>query len=479
MRVMKKSELIFSALLVPVDFLMLILAGIAAYFLRVSPLVAKWRPVLFAINLPFERYFFLTLAVAIFGILIFAVSGLYHISSQKRLFKEFFQIIVAASATILVVIIYIFFSRELFESRFIVLAAWILAIIFVNFGRFFMNRLQRFLIKKYRFGIHRLLVIGNDNIGEKIIKEVKREPALGYQLIANLIEPNIEEIVAKFNNPGIDEIILADPNWPKEKVIKLVSFCEEKHLVFKFVPNLFQTLTTNSQAETLGTIPLIEIKRTALDGWGKIIKRTFDIVFSLAFIIIFSPVYLVITLLIKLDSSGPVIYKDYRYGYRKKKFEFYKFRSMRTELCDGEFGTKEGNEILKKLEEDQEKNIRNGSPLHKIKDDPRITKVGKFIRRYSLDELPQFFNVLKGEMSLVGYRPHMSYEVDKYNYEQQKMFCSKPGITGLAQISGRSDLDFNEEVKLDLFYIENWSPKLDLIISLKTPFVVLFKKHKQ
>jgi len=476
---MKKSELIFSALLVPVDFLMLILAGIAAYFLRVSPLVAKWRPVLFSINLPFERYFFLLLAVSVLGLIIFAIVGLYNVFPQRKIYKEFFQVIVGASATLLIIVLYIFFKQALFDSRFIILAAWFFVIIFITLGRFSVNYLQKFLVKKYKLGVHRLLVIGNDNIGEKIIEQVKREPSLGYQLVGNLIEPDMEEITAKFNNPGIDEIILADPNWSKDRVIRLVGFCEEKHLVFKFVPNLFQTLTTNSRAETLGTIPLIEIKRTVLDGWGKIIKRTFDIVFSLLFIIIFSPIYLIITLLIKLDSSGPIVYKDYRYGYKKKKFEFYKFRSMKTELCDGEFGTREGNEILKKLEKDQEKNIRNGSPLHKIKNDPRITKVGNFIRKYSLDELPQFFNVLKGDMSLVGYRPHMSYEVEKYSYEQKKMFCSKPGITGLAQISGRSDLDFNEEVKLDLFYIENWSLRLDLIILLKTPFVVLFKKHKQ
>lgn len=476
---MKKSELIFSALLVPVDFLMFLGAGIAAYFLRTSPLVAQWRPVLFAINLPFQRYFVLLIAVSILGILVFAISGLYNVTARKRLFKDFFQIIVAVSATLLIIILYVFFSRELFESRFIVLMAWVFAIIFITLGRFLVNHLQKVLMERYHFGTNRLLVIGKDGIGKKIIEQVKRQPSLGYQLVAHLTEPNIKKIKARINNPGVDEVMLADPNWSRKKVTELVRFCEDNHLVFKFVPNLFQTLTRNSQAETMGVIPLIEIKRTALDGWGKISKRIFDIIFSLIFIIVFSPLYFMIAILIKLDSSGSVIYKDYRYGYKKKKFEFYKFRSMRAELCDGEFGTKEGNKMLKKLEGDEESNIRKGTPLHKIKDDPRITKIGKFIRKYSLDEFPQFFNVLKGNMSLVGYRAHMSYEVAKYNYEQQKMFCSKPGITGLAQISGRSDLDFDEEVKLDLFYIENWSMKLDLIILLKTPFILLFKRYKQ
>lgn len=475
---MKKSELIFSALLVPVDFLMFLVAGIAAYFIRISPLIAQWRPVLFALNLPFQRYFILLIVVAVFGVLVFAVSGLYNITTRKKLFKEFFQIVIAVSATILAIILYVFLTSTAFESRFIILVAWVLAVVFISFGRFVINRLQKFLVKKYHFGIHRLLVIGKDGISKKIIEQVKRQPSLGYQLVTHLSEPNIEKIKVKITNPGIDEIMLADPNWSRKKVTELVRFCEDNHLVFKFVPNLFQILTRNSQAETLGTIPLIEIKRTVLDGWGKIIKRIFDIIFALAFIIIFSPLYFLIAILIKLDSPGLVIYKDHRYGYKKKKFKFCKFRSMRAELCDGDFGTKEGNIMLKRLERDQKRNIRKGSPLHKIKNDPRITKIGRFIRKYSLDELPQFFNVLKGDMSLVGYRPHMSHEVEKYSYEQQKMFCSKPGITGLAQISGRSDLDFDEEVKLDLFYIENWSFKLDLIILLKTPFIVLFSKFK-
>jgi len=132
--------------------------------------------------------------------------------------------------------------------------------------------------------------------------------------------------------------------------------------------------------------------------------------------------------------------------------------------------------MLKKLEKDNENNLREGGPLHKIKDDPRVTRLGRFLKKYSFDELPQFFNVIKGDMSLVGYRPHMSYEVEQYTKEQQKMFVAKPGITGLAQISGRSDLDFDEEVKLDLFYIENWSILLDLIIVIKTPFIILFRK---
>jgi len=475
---MKKSELIFTAILVPLDFLMLVGAGLASYFLRTNPWVIEHRPVYFSLSLPLKEYLGLVVGVSLFLLIVFALIGLYKIKVRRVLLDDFLKILVGVSAGVFVLVFYIFLRQELFNSRFLVLASWFLAIVFVALGRVVISYWQRYLMKNHHLGAHRVLIIGKDGLSQKIIENIKQEPRLGYVLSDVFPELDLDKIERKYERAGFDEIILADPDWPKKKVLELVNFCENNHVVFKFVPNLFQTLTVNSVSSTLGTIPLIEIKRTALDGWGKIIKRTFDIVLSLCFIIVFSPVFLVVALAVKLSSPGPVIYKDYRYGYKKKKFVFYKFRSMRTDLCDGEFGTEKGRQMLKQLEKDQDRNIRKGSPIHKIKDDPRITRVGRFIRKYSLDEFPQFFSVLKGDMSLIGYRPHMSYEVEKYTLEQQKMFCAKPGITGLAQISGRSDLDFDEEVKLDLFYIENWSLILDLVVLLKTPFVLLFKRHR-
>ncbi len=475
---MKKSELIFTAILVPADFLMLLAAGLTAYFIRTHEIVSGYRPVLFYINLPLGRYFMLVITMAIVMLIVFALVGLYQIKIRRYLLEDLSKIIIGVSAGAMGLVLYIFLAREWFESRFIIVVGWLLAIIFVFLGRFLVGRAQRYFSKKTLFGSHSVLIIGRDGISRRISKIIKEDPSLGYRLADVMEELDIGEVRQRTDKKQIEEVILADPDWPRERVLRLVDFCENNHLIFKFVPNLFQTLTINTRAETLETIPLIEIKRSALDGWGRIIKRLFDIVFAFLFLFVFSPVHLLIALLIKLDSPGPIIYKDYRYGYRKKKFVFYKFRSMRADLCDGEFGTKKGNQMLKKMESDHEKNLRQGSPLHKIEDDPRITKIGRFLRKYSLDELPQFLNVLKGDMSVVGYRPHMSYEVERYETRHQKMFCAKPGVTGLAQISGRSDLDFDEEVRLDLFYIENWSFFLDIIIIIKTLFVVFFKGHK-
>jgi lipopolysaccharide/colanic/teichoic acid biosynthesis glycosyltransferase len=180
-------------------------------------------------------------------------------------------------------------------------------------------------------------------------------------------------------------------------------------------------------------------------------------------LIILSPLFLILSLIIKIDSAGPVFAQLERIGEGGEKFVLFKFRSM----------IRDAHQLKKNL---IALNERNDGPLFKIKNDPRITRFGRFLRKTSLDELPQLFNVIKGEMSLVGPRPHEPEEVAKYQKHHRKVLTIKPGITGLAQISGRSDLNFEEEVKLDTYYIENWSLKLDIQIIIKTPFIVLTTK---
>jgi lipopolysaccharide/colanic/teichoic acid biosynthesis glycosyltransferase len=219
-------------------------------------------------------------------------------------------------------------------------------------------------------------------------------------------------------------------------------------------------MTTNVELNTFDGAPIIEIKRTSLDGWGKIIKRAVDIFGSLVGLIILSPFFLITALIIKIDSSGPVFVKLKRIS-QKQNFYLYKFRSM----------IKNAEELKKEI---LDKNERNGGPLFKIKNDPRITRFGRLLRKYRIDESPQLLNVLKGEMSLVGPRPHQPDEIAQYAKHHKKVLLIKPGITGMAQISGSSDLPFEEEVKLDTYYIENWSLMKDIYILLKT-LIVLFR----
>ena len=457
----------------PMDYLMLVFAGLAAYALRTSEWVAEWRPVLFNLNLPLERYLGLVLIFSLVWLIVFAFSGIYKIRRWKPL-EEFFRIIVAASAGLVTLVFYIFIKGEFFDSRFIVLTAWIFAIFFVGWGRLLMRVLQKYLIKQFHLGVHNVLMIGGDGVSEEIKAEIKEKPAAGYHLVKYFQELDLAAIKPLAESGLIDDIILANPDFPKESVLELIDFCEEKHLNFKFVPNLFQTLTTNVDFDILGGVPLVELKRTALDGWGKIIKRIIDIIGAIIGLTVFAPVTLIIAVMIKLDSPGPIIYKNQRVS-PKGFFNTYKFRSMKIEHCTGPAYDKTGEANQMEDELAAKQSGRRG-PVFKIVNDPRRTRVGRFLEEASLDELPQFFNVLLGNMSLVGPRPHMPKEVARYEKWQRKVFNIKPGLTGLGQISGRSEIDFTEEAKLDIYYLENWSLWLDFKILLKTPRAVFARR---
>jgi len=453
---MKRGELIFSVLLLPVDFVMLMAAGLATYFLR-TKILASFRPVLFEFNLPFEKYLVLVLIVTGIFLVSYAISGLYSLKSTRSTIEEFFKVIVASSAGIMAVIVYIFLRQELFDSRFLVLGAWLLAIIFVSLGRLIMRYVQRWVVSRYDFGIHKVMVIGEDDITAKIVAGIKANPALGYRIVKHMANPEVAEVKTAIGNPGIDEVILANPNYPENKVLEIIDFCHENHLAFKFVPNIYQALTANFAFDAFAGVPLVELRRTALDGWGKIAKRLIDAFGSLIGLILLSPLFGAVAFLIKWESDGPVFVHLDRMS-RNRLFKLHKFRSM----------IKDAEKYKVQLGMFNE---RADSPLFKIKNDPRITGIGRFLRKSRIDELPQLWNVLKGEISLVGPRPHQPDEIAKYGKHHRRVLAIKAGATGLAQVSGSSDLPFEEEVALDTFYIENWSfwrdAKIIILTALK------------
>lgn len=460
---MKKSELFFSAILVPIDYLMVLAAGLFAYYLRFQSALTEIRPVFYEMS--FQRYFIILLLTAVVWLIIFALTGLYNIRGTKKAIDELAKVFIACSAVVMLIIIIIFFKREFFSSRFIILSGWFLSIIFVSLARILVRALQHSLFKK-GVGVHNVLVVGQDKNADEIIKQIHLKPILGYRIVEhfNNFDPEkFEQALALAKEKAIDEVIQAAGNLPNEQILRLIDFCNDNHLIFKYAAGLAEAQTVHLEVNTLAGIPIVEVKRTPLDGWGKIIKRVFDVIFSILIIIILSPVFILVAIAVKLDSSGPALQRLERIGESGKPFILYKFRSM----------IKNAHELKKNL---IALNERRDGPLFKIKNDPRITRVGLFIRKTSLDELPQFFNVLRGEMSVVGPRPHEPEEVAQYQKHHRKLLTIKPGITGLAQISGRSDLIFEEEAKLDNYYIENWSFNLDLQIIIKTPFVVLSTK---
>jgi len=467
---MKRSELIISVSLVPVDYAMLVLAGIAAYYSRFWQPIVEIRPVVF--NLPFWVFFNWLLLLALIWLAAFALAGLYSMRGTTRAIDEISKIILGCSTAVAGLMFIFFFSRSLFDSRFIVLAVWLLTIIFIIIGRGLVRTLQKQL---YRFGIgvHRVVIIGESRTAQEIIKSFASNVREGYRVADQFADFSDATELALANmakEDKFDEILVASPQLTSATLDKLNDFSYVNHIELKYVADIFDFPVNNFLINSIAGLPVVEVKKTRLDGWGRIAKRVFDLIISALLIILLSPVFILIAIAIKLDSRGPVFFSYKRIGENGKPFAYFKFRSMR----HGSHALRFDEKFVKSQE-----NIREGTPMMKFKHDPRITRVGKLIRRFSIDELPELFNVFIGRMSLVGPRPHEVEEVEKYENYHKRVLSIKPGMTGMAQVAGRSDLDFNEEVRLDVWYMENWSMKLDLMILFKTPLAVLKKRKTE
>lgn len=466
----KRTDLLFALLLVPADFFLFLLAGASSYYIRFSTLSSEIRPVVF--ELPFVFFAKVAILVAVAWVLVFALFGLYRVGGWRKRWDELKRVFVACSFGFFLVILFLFFTRELFSSRFIMLAAWFLAILYVSLGRLLMRSLHHWFYRR-GIGIRKAMLVGAGRVHDLVRREIGLRPALGYEValeFGQLSEANKESIFEKIRAHSIDSVVLLDSAAPKSLLLELYDLCDEHNVSFSFSADFFGTISRNFFYNTIADIPIIELRRTPLFGWGRILKRAVDIVGSVLALIIFSPLLGLTALAIKLDSRGPIIYKNRRTS-PGGEFDVYKFRYMKIESCTGEaYGGKSAEAFERELIEKD--SVREG-PLYKIKHDPRKTRVGRVIERLSIDELPQFLNVLKGDMSLVGPRPHQPREVAGYTRYHKKVFAIKPGVTGMAQVSGRSDLDFDDEVRLDLMYIEHWSLLLDLIIILKTPIAML------
>lgn len=469
---MKRFELFFTFLQLPLDYATLILAGFAAYSLRFSDFAISIRPVIF--NLSWERYWPLVLSVSALWIIFFAFSGLYNTDPNFKFAKEFSKIVMACSTGFAAITIYVFFTLQKFDSRFLVLVGWILATAFVTLARILIRALKAGL--HYNgFGLRLVAIIGAEQIAETIASELDTRRYLGYKVVG--IFPHFNQDTAKrLSNLNPDEILFTDPKAHEADALKAIDFANEHHLTFKYSADLFSTIATNMTVSTLAGVPIIELKRARITGWGRIIKRAIDIIGGLTLFLICIPFYLIVALIILIETGRPIIYKNERVGQDGKKFNAYKFRSLYQKFCTGaQFGA-EGDTALQKEKELIAMQSVKAGPVYKIQNDPRVTPFGRFIRRFSLDETPQFFNVILGNMSLVGPRPHQPREVEKYEKQQRIVMAVKPGMTGLAQVSGRSNLSFEDEIKLDTFYLENWTILMDLIIILKTPFIVIRNK---
>lgn len=459
--------MIFNVISVPVDFLMILGSATLAYFLRYR---VETLPVLF--ELSYINYLKFILVAIPFLLLLFALSGLYTQKSTRSFWREIGKVLVAVSAGLMVVVVLFFFDRNLFPSRLIVLMSWLFTIVAVSVGRVVLLLLQRRFLAK-GIGKHRLFVVVGKS-EHQILNEISDNSRLGYEIIAK--ESYGEEIISRIETlhrqDKIDELLQADSRLESASVLRLVTICEELGIKFNYLPNILETHRANVETDVIGSTPVVRLRTTPLDGWGKVVKRIMDIGVSVVGLALFSPLFFLVYLSVKLDSKGPGFFHQRR-GSSFHNFEFYKFRTMYNELSEG---TPQGDRVRNELEK---LNVRHG-PYVKIKNDPRVTKIGKTLRRYKLDELPQLWHILKGEMSLVGPRIHMMKEVERFENDYKKIFTIKPGATGLAQISQirNPELAFEEEIKYDLFYVENWSAWLDVYIIFKTLVLLITKRPK-
>jgi exopolysaccharide biosynthesis polyprenyl glycosylphosphotransferase len=270
----------------------------------------------------------------------------------------------------------------------------------------------------------------------------------------------------------LDGFMQADSALEGDEILEAVTYATNQHLSYQFVPNQFGLYAVNSSVTALAGVPMVEIRLTPLDGWGRIVKRAFDFLAALAGLIVLSPVFLIITAIMLATDPGPVFYRHTRLARSGKNVRVLKFRSMQWKYCTGPkrpfktaeevFAAMGRQDLIEQFQRDM-----------KVEDDPRVTRLGKFLRKTSLDELPQLLNVLHGDMSLVGPRPILAAELERYGTGAPTFLALKPGITGLWQISGRNDISYEERVKLDIFYVENWSIWMDIKIILKTAWSVM------
>lgn len=475
---MKRSELIFSFLLVPVDAAAILLAFNAAYFIRSqSEIIEIWA---------FPEFLAFIISILPLWILVFALEGLYNVKHTRRGLDELAGITLGVLSGIMLVVAWLFLTRTFFFSRLVILYALILSIILVFIGRFTIRAFQKWLYK-YNVGIHRLAFIGVNETTYSLTRELAQNRSLGYKVVGAFTTPRQSgndvhlygmPIIGSTENFGkyarstdIDEVVVTDPNISNEIRLSIIEICEQERIDFRETPTLIGVRTLLFDLSELGGIPILEYHRTPLDGWGRIAKRVIDFLGATIGLIILSPFLIIIALAIYFEEGGPIFYRNQRLGEDAKPLETLKFRTMKLKYCTGErYGGQ--NALVYEQKLIAEKNTRTGA-LYKIKDDPRVTNAGRLIRRFSLDEFPQLWNVLIGEMSLVGPRPHQPREVAKYEPWHKKLFSVKPGITGLAAVSGRSDLDFNDEARLDISYIETWSIWKDIMIILRTPLAVI------
>lgn len=473
-----------------------------------------FSPNAWAWSADFKPYAAVLIFVVPIRLLMFVYQRTYRLQGAFSYIAESIKIFKAVAIGSLLIISFTFLFRGGFAFREFSYSRGVFALDFafalVIFSSLHLGlRFAQTLFRARDINLIPTLIVGTNAEAEQTIRELRERTDLGYRVVGVIVTeltentenikksgndsekisvPSVDSVIKTFSGTpivgilddlpdvirelAIQEVIITDSNLPSEKLFEaMMRLGRRQKVEFRLAPSLFNFLPQKTSVEQIGILPMVRLFREPLSDAERFVKRVFDISVSILVIVLLTPVWLAVSILIKLDSTGAIFFRQERVGMDGRRFLCYKFRTMETDADENIHR----EAYLKNIEGVREANAGDEEKpvFGKVRDDPRVTRVGKFLRRTSLDELPQFLNVLRGEMSIVGARPPIPYEVEGYNLWHRKRLDMKPGITGLWQVSGRNRLPFEEMVRIDLFYIENWSVWLDLkIIVLTLPAIL-------
>lgn len=466
MQLKRRKDLLIPLLTFISDVIAIEAAFLFSYWLRFFSALTQYIPISYGLP-PLEAYIESSLVVIPVWCWLFQTRHLYLPRRITSFSDEFFAIVRIVVLGMLVVMAGAFFYRSFSYSRIVFWILGISAIMFISIGRFILLKFEK---QWYAHGndLKRVIIVGTSSVAHKIFQSLSAHRSLGYEALGycsaqdsteNTMEhiPYLGPIASVpdlIKTQNIDIILIAFNETEHSLLHNLVRDCQGLNVEMMMVPDILELMTSQVQIKHIEGIPFLGIKSPTLSTWNFIAKRTFDLLFALFILLLTSPIMLLIAILIKLDSKGPIFYLQERVGLDGEVFKVVKFRSMR---ADAEKST---------------------GPVWSQKNDPRTTQIGRFLRRFSLDELPQLVNVIKGDMSIVGPRPERPPFVEKFKNQVPRYLerhRAKTGMTGWAQVNGlRGNVSIAERTKYDIYYIEHWSLVFDLKIILKTIHAVLF-----
>lgn len=469
----RKKKLLYGLLLVISDIVFLALSYYLSYYLRFYTTIFGENKPTYSLDV---NYIFYSIIFISFAFIIFSLFKLYDWDSIYKGSGYYSRIFRAVSINIIVIIISGYILETFSFSRIWILLLFLTSSFLLFLSRFIIEIVTKKVLKKLDM-LSKTIIIGIGEDAKRIEDSLKKNPFEGYKVVGCVDDrsrvfkdknyskdftvlgflDNLREVISK---NGIHSIIISSAEYKYYEMLDILEKLKGLDVSVLVFPGFFEFSVKRTNMREVAGVPLMQVANVGFFGVNLFLKNLIDYVLGGILFLFFIPMYLVIGAVIKLGSEGPVLYAQKRYTKDCKVFYMYKFRTM---YVDAE-------ERLKELGEYNEAD----GPLFKMKNDPRITKIGRLLRRVSIDELPQIINVLKGELSLVGPRPPLPKEVEKYEEWQLKRLNVKQGITGLWQVSGRSELSFEEMSRLDLYYIQNWSIEMDIKILLKTIPTILF-----